>query len=171
MKIYSVSLPGVTPIKLVTGKANCGIGCLTAFVGSLCSFFGVFNGLYTQKMQKAENIAMEELIANAHAIGADGVMDVRCQIDGLSCLVSGTAYKLSPEGKAKHNNVPSQKETKSTEAEKNTVRKTIAERTEDELFNEDGYIDVICPRCKERLSFLKDEANAVCPWCGERIQM
>ena len=54
-----------------------------------------------EKLKKAETLAMEELTANAKALGADGVMDVRCQIDGLSFLVSGTAYKLSPEEKAK----------------------------------------------------------------------
>lgn len=171
MKIYSVSLPDAIPVKFITGKANYGIGFLTAFVGSFCSFFGMSNGLYKQKIQKAEGLAMEELIANAKAVGADGVMDVRCQIDGLSFLVSGTAYKLSPEGKVKYNNAPSQKETKPEKAEKITVRKTMSERTEEELFNEDEYVDVVCPRCKEPLSFLKDEANAVCPWCDERIKL
>ena len=45
---------------------------------------------------------MEELTANAKAVGADGVMDVRCQIDGLSFFASGTAYKLPTEERAKH---------------------------------------------------------------------
>ena len=34
MDYYSISLPDVTPIKLVTGKATYGIGFLTAFVGA-----------------------------------------------------------------------------------------------------------------------------------------
>ena len=100
MKFYSVSLPNVTPVKLVTGKANCGIGLLTAVVGGFCSFFGMENDMYAEKMVKAEALAMEALEKAAKTVGADGVMDIRCQIDGLSFLVSGTAYKSSPEEKA-----------------------------------------------------------------------
>ena len=102
MDFYSISLSNVTPVKLVTAKATYGIGFLTAFVGGFCSLFGIPNNMFTQKLKKAETLAMEELTVNAKAIGADGVMDVRCQIDGLSFLVCGTAYKCAPEESATH---------------------------------------------------------------------
>lgn len=71
-----------------------------------------------------------------------------------------TQKSTSPKGKTK----PAKKETP-------TVRKTIDERTADEIFNEDNYVDIVCPRCKENLSFLKDEANAICPWCETKITL
>ena len=33
------------------------------------------------------------------------------------------------------------------------------------------YINVVCPKCNEKLSFLKDEQNAVCPWCETKITL
>ena len=170
MDFYSISLSNVTPVKLVTAKATYGIGFLTAFVGGFCSLFGIPNNMFAKKLKKAEALAMEELTANAKAIGADGVMDVRCQIDGLSFLVSGTAYKLSPKEKAKRE-TEEKTRREAEEKEKITVRKTMDERTTEEMFDENNYIDVVCPRCKEPLSFLKDEANAICPWCETKITL
>ena len=102
MELHTISFPDVTPLKFVTAKATYGIGFLTAFVGGFCALFGIPNNMYTEKIKKAEALAMKELETNAKSIGADGVMDVRCQIDGLSFLAFGTAYKLSAEEKAKH---------------------------------------------------------------------
>ncbi len=97
MKCLTVSLPDVTPIQMITAKASYGVGFLTAFVGSFCSLFGIQNDLYADKLEKVEALAMKSLLSPAQALGADGVMDVRCQIDGLSFLVSGTAYTLSSQ--------------------------------------------------------------------------
>ena len=99
MEIYTVSLPDVIPVKAVTAKSTYGIGFITAFVGGFCACFGMPNNMYTQKLHKAEELAMAELDKIVKSLGADGVMDVRCQIDGLSFLISGTAYKISGKGK------------------------------------------------------------------------
>jgi uncharacterized protein YbjQ (UPF0145 family) len=136
MDFYSISLSNVTPVKLVTAKANYGIGFLTAFVGSFCSLFGIPNNMFTQKLKKAETLAMEELTANAKAVGADGVMDVRCQIDGLSFLVSGTAYKLSPEEKAKCD----AEEKVKREAEEKAKREVEEKNTQNEKYLDDDEI-------------------------------
>lgn len=101
MELYTISLPDVTSLKLVTAKATYGIGFLTSFVGGFCALFGIPNNMYTEKIKKAEALAMQELEANVKSMGADGVMDVRCQIDGLTFMVSGTAYKWSFERKSK----------------------------------------------------------------------
>ena len=58
-----------------------------------CEFFGVTCDMYTNKLDKAEDKATEYLMLYAKDIGADGVMDVRCQIDGLTFFICGTAYK------------------------------------------------------------------------------
>ena len=101
MELHTISLPDVTPLKLVTAKATYGIGFLTAFVGGFCALFGIPNNMYTEKIKKAESLAIQELETNVKSIGADGVMDVRCQVDGLSFLITGTAYKWSAEERAK----------------------------------------------------------------------
>ena len=36
---------------------------------------------------------------------------------------------------------------------------------------EDNYVDIICPTCKEPLSFLENETDAVCPWCSSKIDL
>ena len=142
MDFYSISLSNVTPVKLVTAKATYGIGFLTAFVGGFCSLFGIPNNMFTQKLKKAETLAMEELTVNAKAVGADGVMDVRCQIDGLSFLVCGTAYKWSPAERAKRE----AEEKAKREAEEKAKREAEEKGIEPEPIGEkcqlcDGYFD------------------------------
>ena len=158
MDFYSISLSNVTPVKLVTAKATYGIGFLTAFVGGFCSLFGIPNNMFTQKLKKAEALAMEELTANAKAIGADGVMDVRCQIDGLSFLVSGTAYKLSPEERAKR------------EAEEKAKREA-AERAWIEEDDDDDFIDVKCPKCGHAVLAFFDDPEVICSNCKNTIRI
>ncbi len=101
MEIYTILLDNVIPVKLVTAKASYGIGFLTSFVGGFCALFGIPNNMYSKKIKKAETLATQELETTIKSIGADGVMDVRCQIDGLSFLITGTAYKWSAEERAK----------------------------------------------------------------------
>ena len=38
-----------------------------------------------------------------------------------------------------------------------------------EGLSDKDYIDVTCPACKETLSFLPNEKNTVCPYCGKQI--
>jgi uncharacterized protein YbjQ (UPF0145 family) len=94
MKIITGSIPDAIPIKFVSERSTYGTGFFTLFVSTFCEFFGIPNGLYSKKMQKAEAHAMRSLENLAASIGADGVMDVRCEIHSLSILVYGTAYKL-----------------------------------------------------------------------------
>ena len=93
MKLYTNTLQNVTPIKMLTATATYGIGGLTAIVLFFCNLFGIKCDMYTNKLDKAEDEATEYLKLYAKNIGADGVMDVRCQIDGLTFFICGTAYK------------------------------------------------------------------------------
>lgn len=153
MDFYSISLSNVTPVKLVTAKATYGIGFLTAFVGGFCSLFGIPNNMFTQKLKKAETLAMEELTVNAKAVGADGVMDVRCQIDGLSFLVSGTAYKWSPAERAKRE----AEERAKREAEEKAKRVAVENGMEPE--QPSGEKCQLCDRYFDHLSYceIKDD--------------
>ena len=93
MKLYTNTLPDVVPLKMLTASATYGMGFLTSIVKVFCEFFGVKCDMYTNKLDKAEDKATEYLMRYAKDIGADGVMDVRCQIDGLTFFICGTAYK------------------------------------------------------------------------------
>ena len=93
MKLYTNTLPDVVPLKMLTASATYGMGFLTSIVKVFCEFFGVKCDMYTNKLDKAEDNATEYLMLYAKDIGADGVMDVRCQIDGLTFFICGTAYK------------------------------------------------------------------------------
>jgi uncharacterized protein YbjQ (UPF0145 family) len=101
MDIYSITLSNVIPLKLVTARATYGIGFLTSIVSGICAIFGIRNSLLDKKLEKAEAQAMSELTSDAQKAGAIGIMDFRCQISGLSVVVSGTAYQWTPEEKAK----------------------------------------------------------------------
>ena len=138
MEIYTISLDNVIPVKLVTAKASYGIGFLTFFVGGFCALFGIQNDMYTEKIKKAEALAMQQLEKNVKSIGADGVMDVHCQIDSLSFLVYGTAYKWSNEEKAK---------------------------CEIEETKDDNYIYIQCNNCRKEFSYQKGKKKVRCPWC------
>ena len=180
MDFYSISLSNVTPVKIVTAKATYGIGFLTAFVGGFCSLFGIPNNMFAKKLKKAEALAMEELTANAKAIGADGVMDVRCQIDGLSFLVSGTAYKLSPEEKAKREAKKKEKcdaeeNSKYEVEESNNLNDNPNVPLEDSNveksinhIKDDNFIYVQCKNCRKEFSFQKGMRKVRCPWCNAK---
>ena len=96
MKLYTNTLENVTPIKMLTASATYGIGFLTLIVKAVCDFLGCKCDMYTNKLDKAEDTATEYLTLYAKDIGADGVMDVRCQIDGLTFFICGTAFKNNP---------------------------------------------------------------------------
>ena len=63
--------------------------------------------------------------------------------------------------------------------EEEPVRSDSAEDTEpmqeeiaeEELYDDDNYIDIHCPNCGDPLSFLKTQTTAVCPWCNKKIQI
>lgn len=192
MNYYTTSLSDATPIKAVTARASYGIGLLTAIVGYFCMLFGMPNRMYAEKLKKAEELAMSELEQILKSIDADGLMDMRCQFDGLTFLITGTAYKLSAEAKAKHKFEEKTKHEAGTKAEKNAKRKTsekiaptsieksvpetekmAMDETEEDINNEsldDEYIDIVCPECKAIVSFLKDDTEGTCPCCGRVIK-
>lgn len=93
MKLYTSTLPNVTPIKMLTSSATYGMGFFTAIVKAFCELFGMKCDMYTNKLDKAEDAATNYLKRYAQDIGADGVMEVRCQVDGLTFFICGTAYK------------------------------------------------------------------------------
>ena len=177
MELHTISLPDVTPLKLVTAKATYGIGFLTAFVGGFCALFGIPNNMYTEKIKKAEALAIQELETNVKSIGADGVMDVRCQIDGLTFMISGTAYKWSAKERVKRKAEAKAKRETELKAQQEAIAKAkyeaeeIAKRQEEiKLFDED-FIDITCPKCGEMLSFLKNETKGVCPNCDTEFEI
>ena len=156
MKFYSIVVPNVIPVQLVTAKATYGIGFLTAFVSGFCSLFGIPNTMFAGKLKKAEVLAMEELEEKAQSLGADGVMDVHCQIDGLSFLVCGTAYKLSPEEKAKYEAEENAKREAAEKAKREAAEKAkreAAEKTEDVVPS--GEKCELCDKYFDHLTYCK----------------
>ena len=169
MELHTISFSDVTPLKLVTAKATYGIGFLTAFVGGFCAFFGIPNNMYSKKIKKAETLAMQELERNVKLIGADGVMDVRCQIDGLSFLITGTAYKWSAEERAKREAEAKAKHEAELKAQQEAVARAKCEA--EEIVSDEDFIDITCPKCGEMLSFLKNETKGVCPNCDTEFEI
>ena len=93
MNLYTNTLENVTPIKMLTATATYGTGLLTSIALFFCSLCGIECKMYTNKLDKAEDTATEYLKLYAKDLGADGIMDVRCQIDGLTFFICGTAFK------------------------------------------------------------------------------
>jgi uncharacterized protein YbjQ (UPF0145 family) len=164
MNYYTTSLPNATPIKAITARATYGIGFLTAIVSWFCMLFGMPNRMYAEKLKKTEALAMNELEQILKSIHADGLMDMRCQIDGLTFLITGTAYKLSADDKAKH---------KIEEKSVPEIEEIPMYETEEDINNEfldDEYIDIICPECKKIVSCLKCDIEVTCPCCDRVIK-
>ncbi len=168
MELYTISLPDVTPLKLVTAKATYGIGFLTYFVSGFCALFGIQNDMYTEKIKKAETLAMQELERNVKSIGADGVMDVRCQIDGLSFLITGTAYKWSAEERAKREAEAKAKHEAELKAQREAAEKARreveekAKEQEAEIEQPNGEQCQMCGNYFEHLTYciIKDDMGA-----------
>lgn len=38
-------------------------------------------------------------------------------------------------------------------------------------YDDDGYIDIICPKCGETISLLQGENSVSCPWCNMEINI
>jgi len=63
---------------------------------------------------------------------------------------------------------------KSEEEKNESLDEEIPENepeNEYEVTTDYDYIDVVCPKCSEQLTFLKSETNAVCPWCDSKINL
>ena len=97
IKIYTFTLTNVTAIETIAASATYGIGLLTSIVLAFCNLFGIKCNMYTDKLDRAEREATEQLIEQAKRLNADGVMDAHCQVDNLTFLIYGTAYKENHE--------------------------------------------------------------------------
>ena len=93
IKIYTFTPNNVTAIKTITARTTYGIGLLTSIAMFFCNLFGIKCNMYAKKLDRAEKEATKELIEKAKCLGADGVMDTHCQVDNLTFLIYGTAYK------------------------------------------------------------------------------
>ena len=151
MKIYSITLPNVTPIKLVTAKATYGIGFLTLVVTGFCTLFGIPIGKFDNKLEKAESLAMEKLQLSAKAVGADGIMDVHCQVSGLTVSVYGTAFEIPTAEKARIK-AENEKARIEAEKEKNKIKEA-----------RDFFINASKPQQPAPVT-------GTCPYCGEIVK-
>ena len=93
MKITSSTIKNVEELKLLSATSTMGIGFLTAIVLSFCHLFGVECDLYNRKIEKAKAYAANKIFNKANEIHADGIMNVRFQVSGLTVFVYGVAYK------------------------------------------------------------------------------
>jgi len=84
---------------LVTGEAIMGANVFKDFFASITDIVGGRSAAYEQELQKARQIAVEEMTAQAKDLGGDAVVGVDLDYevirDGmLMVAVSGTAVKL-----------------------------------------------------------------------------
>lgn len=71
-------------------------------------------------------------------------------------------------------NFESMKVYKQTRTEEDTeieVSQEYIKTSLEEMFDDENYVDIICPNCKESLSFLENETNVVCPWCNSKLKI
>lgn len=93
MNITSSQLDNVSELKTLTATATCGIGLLTAIVLSFCMLFGLQCSWFSKKVEKSKSVATQLLIEKAGQLSADGLMNIRFELSGLTVFVYGTAYK------------------------------------------------------------------------------
>jgi len=84
---------------LVTGEAIMGANVFKDFFASITDIVGGRSAAYEQELQKARQIAVEEMTAQAKDLGGDAVVGVDLDYevirDGmLMVAVSGTAVKI-----------------------------------------------------------------------------
>jgi len=84
---------------IVTGEAILGANVFKDFFASITDIVGGRSAAYEKELQKARNIAIEEMTAQARDLGGDAVVgvDIDYEVirDGmLMVAASGTAVKL-----------------------------------------------------------------------------
>ena len=82
-------------IGLVSSQASRGLGLWTAICLGFANFFGTRCNSYAWKIEKAKDEALEDIIEEASEKGADGIVDIRFSISGLSVIASGTAVRVA----------------------------------------------------------------------------
>ena len=78
---------------LVNSQATRGLGFWTAICLGFANFFGTKCNHYAWKIEKAKKEVLDDIIEEAKEKGADGIVDIRFAISGLSVIVSGTAVR------------------------------------------------------------------------------
>ena len=100
MNITSSQLTNVTEIANVSAAATNGIGLLTAIVSSVISVLGINDTWHKYKVEKAYTQAVNSVTERAIKLGADGIMNFRVEMNGLTVLVYGTAYASAPNNES-----------------------------------------------------------------------
>ena len=77
----------------VSSQASQGIGLWTSICLGFANIFGTACKHYAWKIEKAKEEALNKLIQEAEGFDADGIIDLRYAISGLSIVASGTAVK------------------------------------------------------------------------------
>jgi uncharacterized protein YbjQ (UPF0145 family) len=85
---------------LVTGEAIMGANVFKDFFASITDIVGGRSAAYEKELQKAREVAVEEMTSEARSLGGDAVVGVDLDYEViregmLMVTVSGTAVKLS----------------------------------------------------------------------------
>ena len=98
MKLTTVTLYDVKDLGEVSGVCIYGVGLFSAVCFLLCSVLGKSMIFVGRKLERAKAKALEEMKLYAQEMGADGVMNLRYQLSGLSVLVYGSAFQYLDAG-------------------------------------------------------------------------
>ncbi len=80
-------------IELVSSQASRGLGFWTMICLGFANFFGTRCSHYAWKIEKAKDEALEDIIEEATEKGADGIIDIKFALSGLSVIACGTAVR------------------------------------------------------------------------------
>ena len=72
----------------------------------------------------------------------------------------------SPKGMSKFNEV-----TKKQNKILNETNSKKHQEIDENVLQDDDFVEILCPNCSESLSFLKEVNNAICPWCNTKINL
>lgn len=97
MRLTTTKIDNVTDCGIVDGTAFYGMGFFTSIDYAFRSLFGSNSTMLAEKVSAAKAIATEKMEAQAKALGADGIMDVKYEFSFLGVLAYGTAYKYNAE--------------------------------------------------------------------------
>ena len=81
-------------VGLVSSQATRGMGLWTSICLGFANFFGTKCKHYAQKIERAKNDALNDIVQQGKRMNADGIIDIKFALSGLSVIVSGTAVKI-----------------------------------------------------------------------------
>lgn len=92
---------------LVTGEVIVGVNFIRDFFAGMRDFFGGRSKAYEKELEKARNLAMNELVAKAESMGANAVIGIDLDYETVSpkgsmlmVSITGTAVVLQGEAAA-----------------------------------------------------------------------